>query len=355
MRRWSILFIVVAQLGLLAFMAGQREWVLRTGQTVWLRTEPVDPTDPMRGAYVRLGYEFSRVAEERCRDGLAAWFADAQRLRFRDREVFAVLAPGAHGLAEFVALTDRRPATGLYLRGRANSSWNDGPLVVRYGGEALFLQQDKAKDLEVEAARQRWKEGRTIDAEVAVSEAGLAVLVGYRWEPLGITFETELGPLVPGGSGALERERPVVGVTVTLKNHSEAPVAVWVPADTGAAFRLVPSVLWGEQVCRWARPEELQPVPRAGEIRVLEPGQAAALPVDLTQARWTLRWREKEAEPERPVPFVAMGGVPYPGARFALEYQPPPIEAVRGLAGAELLWHGGLRTRTFAASEHRAE
>ncbi len=61
MRVRLLLLLTVLELGVLGFMAGQREWVLRYGRTVTLRTEPVDPSDPLRGEYARLGYSFSSV------------------------------------------------------------------------------------------------------------------------------------------------------------------------------------------------------------------------------------------------------------------------------------------------------
>ena len=45
--------VAALQIVLLAFMAGEREWVARTGTPVVLRTAPIDPRDPMRGDYVR--------------------------------------------------------------------------------------------------------------------------------------------------------------------------------------------------------------------------------------------------------------------------------------------------------------
>jgi hypothetical protein len=158
MKRWMIIAIAAAQVALLAFMAGQREWVLNTGRTVWLRTAPVDPNDPMRGAYVSLRYEVSRVPRELCRDGVATWMdelrktdADWQLRRrreavWRDHEVYAVLREGSDGLAELTALTDRRPAEGLYLRGRV--SWADAESVsVRYGSRRCFSNRRRRSSL----------------------------------------------------------------------------------------------------------------------------------------------------------------------------------------------------------------
>ncbi|MFA6177031.1 MAG: GDYXXLXY domain-containing protein, partial [Phycisphaerae bacterium] len=61
MRKLLIIFVVILQVILLAYMAGQRENVLRTGKTIYLRTVPIDPRDLFRGDYVRLQYEISNI------------------------------------------------------------------------------------------------------------------------------------------------------------------------------------------------------------------------------------------------------------------------------------------------------
>ena len=63
---------VALQFLILAVMAGQREWVRHTGRAVYFRTAPVDPRDVMRGDYVRLSYDISRVPRELWRGPLPA-------------------------------------------------------------------------------------------------------------------------------------------------------------------------------------------------------------------------------------------------------------------------------------------
>src|SRR5690348_12571096 len=115
------LLVAALQVLVLAFMAGQREWILRTGTPLVLRTAPIDPNDPMRGAYVRLDYEISTVPPALCRGEVAKWtkladYRESQQLR--DRVVFAAMAVNSYGLADLTSLSDRPPDTGPYLRGR---------------------------------------------------------------------------------------------------------------------------------------------------------------------------------------------------------------------------------------------
>ena len=359
MRRWWILAVALAQVLVLAGMAGQREWVLRTGRTVWLRTTPIDPTDPMRGAYVRLGYELSQVPRVKCRDGLEEWMArweqqnriedwrGMQRLRaeVRDRVVYAVLREGPHGLVELVELTDREPVDGLYLRGRVNHG--DGrELAVRYGVEALFLQQGKAKALESEVSERRRKDGQLLDAEVAIGAHGLAVLKGSRWEPLGLTIEPEFGAALSETAKEWRRRlRPVLALKVQLKNCGEQPLAVWLPAEAGS-FRLVAQRGWAEERSRWVPVARVRPPPQAGEIQVLQPGETRSVRLDLTEPAWALQWRgdPENAELRTTIPELADDD---DNTGFAVEYAPPGAREIAGLPQAERLWLQPVRSRRF--------
>jgi len=382
MKRWTIIAIAAAQVALLAFIAGQREWVLNTGRTVWLRSAPVDPSDPMRGAYVRLGYDISRVPRALCRDGLAARMDELKRLsgandwrkrrdaaaKLRDLPVYAMLREGPHGIAELIELSDRRPESGVYLRGRAESWSDDNFVSVRYGIEALFLQQDKSKHLEIEAGKRMRADGVRLDAEVAVNGSGLAVLKGSRWEPLGITSETETaGPASVTGvdmaaqptridlgkasvrrsrSGA-NRDRAIVAVTVVLKNHGEKPLAIWAPGD-GRAFRLVPRKSWGESRCRWIGADVARGRPEATEIVVMQPGESRKMRFDLAASAWALCYAENEKAEDMPTSVPGLEELDVRNWSFRFEYVPPtPAECV-GLPGAELLWQKSVQTRGFS-------
>ena len=71
MRRKLVLLFVVAQVLVLAFMAGKREFIVHAGERIHLRTAPVDPRDLFRGDFVRLNYEVSSVGPKLMRDGVS--------------------------------------------------------------------------------------------------------------------------------------------------------------------------------------------------------------------------------------------------------------------------------------------
>ena len=88
------LAVAALQVIVLAFMIGQREWIARTGTPITLRTAPLDPNDPMRGAYVRFNYEISTVPVALCRGEVVKWTKITgypEQRGLRDRVVFAAL------------------------------------------------------------------------------------------------------------------------------------------------------------------------------------------------------------------------------------------------------------------------
>ena len=346
MRRRLIVTVVVLQLALLAWMAGEREWVLRTGKVVLLRTAPVDPDDPMRGEYVRLAYEIGSVPKSLCRDGIPAWF-DAVKAQYygrsRERRVYASVKLDGEGVGQLTVLSDQKPSEGIFLRG-----WS-GPVYpqnvdVRYGIEAFFMQQGKGRALEAEMRGE--KAGVPLDMEVAVSSSGLAVLKEYRWEPLGLTVALDPNPNV--GRGAANPRRGIRGLTIELKNHGDTPQAVITAAGS---FRLVPA----QQ--RWASTEnenwswvgEDAPVETITptEVLVLAPHTSFRQHIDLTSTAWFVRKRtgEKHAEPVS-IESLATDW----SASFRIEYAPPSAEQSAALPHAEMIRHGSIRSRRFNAT-----
>jgi uncharacterized membrane-anchored protein len=346
MRRYWIIVVIVAQVVLLAVMAGQREWILRTGRTILMRSAPVDPEDPMRGEYVRLRYDFSRVPKELCRDGLTGWFQKGmeddwrQRRRLRDRQVFAVIRLDRDNMAEFIELTDRRPTGGIFLRGRVDSV-DDAEVQVRYGVEAVFTQQGGAKAFEAKARGEM--AGVPVDAEVALGSNGIAVVRGYHWEPLGITVAVQRGP-AEGVPGQRQR-RPMIGLTVELKNHGAAPVAI-VDRPGARSFRLLREIRWGSGDFRWVHDGDPVPPPKPGNVVVLQPGESRKTAIDLTSPDWFVLKTEDKKGPGVPASLAKLDDASNVWFRF--EYVPPTAGECAGLPHAELIQPRSLRTRVFS-------
>jgi len=346
MKRWLGAIVAVLQIGVLAYMAGEREWILRTGEPVFVRTAPIDPRDPMRGDYVRLDYEVSTVPRALCAEGLQEMFAEANRYRtvYRDRRVYAVLARGEGGVAGIEALTDREPAGGLYMRGRIQSVEADS-VNVRYGIEALFTEQGAARRFEDEVRGD--KAGVPVNAQVALSRRGVAVLSGYRWEPLGITCVLRRAEQPADPDDPARRNlRGIVGATVTLKNHSDAPVAI-VDLPGAGSFRLLSANRW-TGVTHVPVPRAPSGSPQAADVVLLQPGQSHEVELDFTAPDWFIQTVTRDGAAEPPQALEALAD--QWSAWFRIEYAPPPAAACADLPHAAAIRHAPLRTRSFGAA-----
>jgi uncharacterized membrane-anchored protein len=342
------LFLAVAalQVLVLAFMAGQREWISRTGLPLILRTAPIDPDDPMRGAYVHLDYEISQVPAAQCQGGPAKWIKQATDYReqeeLRDRVVYAALQVNPHGIAELVSLSDAPPARGPFLRGRVQSVSTDG-VRVRYGIEALFMS--KAAAQKVESMVRKEKAGAPIDAHVAVGASGISVLQGYEWEPLGLTLAFDRPP--PRDPAQRWQRTPLTGLTVTLHNYGDRDLAI-VDLPEGQSFRLVPNRRAMTVHYAWVgEGRAAPPEPGLADVFVLKPGAAHERHLDLTQPPWWITDTEKPGAAPMPLQKVENGWM----ASFRIEYAPPSADACRGLPSATLIRHVPLRSRAFNANQ----
>ncbi|MGE3818750.1 MAG: GDYXXLXY domain-containing protein [Isosphaeraceae bacterium] len=148
----GIAFQILFLLGMVAIFA--RPHVDPLSRVVLLRVVPVDPRDFLRGDYVILSYEVSRVAGDSSQAG---------------RPVYVALAPdddGRHYHADGVSdvpFDDGR----LFLRG-TRESWGR----VRFGIESYYVQEGEGLGYEA-AVRDR-----RLSAEVAVAPDGTAALRG---------------------------------------------------------------------------------------------------------------------------------------------------------------------------------
>jgi len=326
-RRWLIL-AVAAQLLVLAWMAGEREWIVRTGQRLYLRTAPIDPRDLFRGDFVRLQYEINSVRVE---DIEAATSARAAERRRHD-VVFTRLRPAGEGLYEAAGTSSTRPAQGPFLRGRTEDGWRmgwrgTGHFFVKYGIEQLFVEQGGGRAIE---QRRGTRDALQVpmEVEVAVAPSGTAVIRGYRWSRLGMKLEVLRRP-APRNRNAPAPDQPLSPkLRITLANASDAPLSV-VDAGEHCAFRLVP-VEWAPQpyppASRACSGE--QPAPRT---IALAPGETYSAELDLSEPRWHVLANGKPAE------IGALPGV----AQFRIEYR---------AAGAGPAWRGRMASQAFNAS-----
>ena len=148
----SALVLALIQIGFLGWIIAGRAAILRDGQEVLLRIRPIDPRDFLRGDYVRLDYDLSRIKTD-----LIA------NIGSRDQPVdgdplIVPLKPGAEGLWEpqkaWLGAADGAPAAGeVDIKGSVEGGWTlalGTTVSVDYGierfyvpeGEGLAIQND---------------------------------------------------------------------------------------------------------------------------------------------------------------------------------------------------------------------
>jgi len=325
MKTGLLIAAAALQLLVLAYMAGEREVVLHTGRTIYLRTAPIDPQDLFRGDYVTLSYEISRVSRDLARGTLPEIAKTKMDKWPKDLKVYTALKQNPDGLAEVLYITDREPAEDLFIRGRLESSWRPA-FQVRYGIEAFFVEQGKGLDLE--RGRRQGDIQIPLEMEVKLAGNGLAVLKGYRWSPLGI-----------GLTLAFDKERRATGATILLLNSSDQDLAI-VDLPGGGSFTLDADTAWIEEEKSWHWVGAEAPRPTvSGYVRVLKPGESYPFKFDFSNPAWLV---VKPGEKAKPISQLTEWQ-----PRFRLVYRPPTAEETRGLPNAELIWHGEMPSRAF--------
>ncbi len=159
------LFMVLLTLAILTTMlvtmVSSRVSLLQNGTQVVLKTAPVDPRDLLRGYYVRLNYEISRISVDK--------LAEPPSIREFDKGfkrralIFVKLRKGGDGFWSPVSIHRTWPSAKpeiepqtVVIRGRVRYQSCSGRLQdsknckisIRYGIEKFFTEKARAKKLE---------------------------------------------------------------------------------------------------------------------------------------------------------------------------------------------------------------
>jgi len=322
-----VLLVIAFQLLVPAWMAAEREWVVQSGRTVYLRTAPIDPRDIFRGDYVRLDYEASsfgpRQASEQIRtEGLE-----------KGAPVYARLESGPRGLSSAVEVTRERPDSGPFLRGRALHRWRPGggghALQVRYGIEKYFVEQGRGKLMEQRRGRRQGIQ-TPMEVQLAVDTSGTAVITGHRWSPIGIGLAVKR-PVDPNAGPTPDS----VVMELTLQNTSDHPLSLILLPQL-CSFALEP-VKSAPLDLRPERPEcdRLHPTPE--HLVELAAEDSRSFSFDFNQERW---WVPVNGEP------TPIGKLEW-GQRFRLVYRSPKPQEIRQLPEQRQIWQGELSSPAF--------
>jgi uncharacterized membrane-anchored protein len=330
MRKFLIICAALLQVLLLAFMGGQREYILRTGRIIYLRTVPFDPRDMFRGDYARLSYEISSIDKKYFKDGLVAQAQEKesynQYRQHRGKPVYTVLKVDDSNLASIDYVTDKKPPKGqLYIRGRQDYYYDGSYINVLYGIEAFFVEQGKGKELE---NRMFDKERVSIEMEVTLGDNGIAVLKGYRRSPLTIKAQD------------LERKDGVLqSCKIVLTNISDKPIAVVDLPDHGSLkldFNL--GFFNRTRNLKLAKENTIAKV-EDKDVHIIQPKEDYKFVVDFNDPYWSVIETEKGSKELPADKLKDLGGIM---SFFSLVYEPPAAELCKGLKDADLIWHGKL-------------
>ncbi|MEJ2100175.1 MAG: GDYXXLXY domain-containing protein [Desulfobacterales bacterium] len=330
MRKLFIVLAVILQLVVLAYMAGEREFILHNGKVIHLRTAPIDPRDMFRGDYVRLNYEISRIPVNMIEG------ADRSAEIKKGSKIYVNLKEGPNGLYEPVDAAFQEPQEGLYLTGRIPVAYQKlqtgNPIWVKYGIEAYFVQQGKGREMEKRLGS-RTDIQVPLEMEIAVGPNGKAVIKGYRWSPLGIGLQWLRRP-PPTGSESAETP-PSATFRLTLFNASDKPLAI-VDLPNYCSFALEP-VPWAKKSWMLAHDPCKGVIPIDFDVVTLAPEQQKRFEFDFLQERWLVEDNS----------IVKQIGTLDPSEQFRIVYRPPDKEQCRNLSRPDIIWHGYLASRVF--------
>ena len=177
-QRWLVIVaaaVAALQIGFLVSMIAGRAAVLRDGQEVMLSVEPVDPRDLLRGDYVILSYNISRLPA-----GLFSRPPEEAAGR-EDLVVFVRLKADEDGIfqpvsASFDARQQEAPAEGeVDIRGETRARWTPAQSVfVRYGIERFYVPEGEGREIERDLRQ------RAFRMKVAVGRDGAAQIKSFH-------------------------------------------------------------------------------------------------------------------------------------------------------------------------------
>lgn len=160
--RWGLALGISLQLAVLLFMTAKGTLILIRGEVYYVRVQPVDPRDLMRGDYVILSYEFSRLPHHGI-DG-------RNMMDLPNQPIYVSLekeGDGKHWRAARYSL--QKPGKGPFLKGKLNPRGQ-----LEFGIEQFFVQEGKGLEYE-NAVR-----SRLLSSEISITPEGDAAMRGLH-------------------------------------------------------------------------------------------------------------------------------------------------------------------------------
>ncbi|MER8909176.1 GDYXXLXY domain-containing protein [Mesorhizobium sp. M0323] len=140
----SALVLALVQIGFLSWIIAGRAAILRDGKQVLLKVEPIDPRDLLRGDYILLGYDISRIPVKLIGN------IPAGKLSSEETSIVVRLKQGADGYwGPTAAWFGQAPAPAASdeadIVGHVSEGWNIGQgattIAPEYGIERFYLPE----------------------------------------------------------------------------------------------------------------------------------------------------------------------------------------------------------------------
>ena len=108
------------------------------GEEVYLETEPIDPRDLFRGDYMILSYDISTLSADDASmpDGIGI-----------DDTIYLRLSVDQEGFGRPIAILEREPTEGLFIKGKIVRVPTPVSLEIEYGIESYFIPEGTGADM----------------------------------------------------------------------------------------------------------------------------------------------------------------------------------------------------------------
>lgn len=158
-KKKSFIIIAIFWLVIFAGFIASKEFTLRTGNEVLLKTVPVDPRDLFRGDYVILRYDISNIP------------INKYNLNFANFEsgdkIYVTLDVNKNGIGSIAKVSRVKPTNEIFMTGTVTDVL-PSRLSVEYGIESYFVPEGRGREIERNIGK--------IYTKVAVDDYGNAVI-----------------------------------------------------------------------------------------------------------------------------------------------------------------------------------
>ncbi len=160
----SAVVLALVQIGFLSWIIAGRAAILRNGTEVLLKVEPIDPRDLLRGDYVSLGYEISRIPVKLVAD------IPTDRTATADERILVRLHKDQDGYWRAVAAFLGKPTTP--------PATDEADIAARLvGGSSLEPDATLSPDYGIDRFYLPEGEGRAIEKDMRVRPFGVRVVL----------------------------------------------------------------------------------------------------------------------------------------------------------------------------------